>query len=235
MVVIGNATQMRRIDVDPASLERPADRYRAGGAGVMLVAIDGRLTGLLAVSDPIKASARAAIAALHGAGLRVIMLTGDSKLTAEAVARTIGGIEDVRAELGPADKARIVGELKAAGAKVAMAGDGINDAPALAAADVGIAMGTGTDVAIESAGITLTRGDLDALVRARHLARAVMTNIRQNLFFSFLFNGIGIPVAAGMLYPFTGTLLSPMFAAAAMALSSLTVVTNALRLNAVKL
>jgi Cu+-exporting ATPase len=235
MVVIGNAAQMRRIDVNPASLDRPADRYRAGGAGVMLVAIDGRLTGLLAVSDPIKASAGDAIAALHGAGLRVIMLTGDSKLTAEAVARTIGGIDDVRAELGPADKARIVGELKAAGARVAMGGDGINDAPALAAADVGIAMGTGTDVAIESAGITLTRGDLDALVRARHLARAVMTNIRQNLFFSFLFNGIGIPVAAGMLYPFTGTLLSPMFAAAAMALSSLTVVANALRLNAVKL
>jgi Cu+-exporting ATPase len=235
MVVIGNAAQMRRIDIDPASLDRPADRYRTDGAGVMLVAIGDRLAGLLVVSDPVKASAGDAIAALHGAGLRVIMLTGDSKLTADAVAGTISGIDDVRAELGPADKARIVGELKAAGAKVAMAGDGINDAPALAAADVGIAMGTGTDVAIESAGITLTRGDLDGMVRARRLARAVMANIRQNLFFSFLFNGIGIPLAAGVLYPFTGTLLSPMFAAAAMALSSLTVVANALRLNAVRL
>jgi Cu+-exporting ATPase len=234
-VVLGNAAQMRRIDIDPAPLDGPADRYRTDGAGVMLVAIEGRLAGLLVVSDPVKASAGDTIAALHGAGLRVIMLTGDSKLTADAVAHRIGGIDDVRAELSPADKARIVEELKAAGARVAMAGDGINDAPALAAADVGIAMGTGTDVAIESAGITLTRGDLDAMLRARHLARAVMANIRQNLFFSFLFNGVGIPVAAGVLYPLTGTLLSPMFAAAAMALSSLTVVANALRLNAVKL
>jgi Cu+-exporting ATPase len=163
------------------------------------------------------------------------MLTGDGRGAAEAVARTIGGIDEVHADLKPEDKARIVSELKANGAKVAMAGDGINDAPALAAADVGVAMGTGTDVAIESAGLTLTRGDLSAMVRARRLARATMANIRQNLFFSFLFNGIGVPVAAGVLYPLTGILLSPMFAGAAMALSSFTVVANALRLSAVRL
>jgi Cu+-exporting ATPase len=163
------------------------------------------------------------------------MLTGDSRGTAEVVARTIGGIDEVHADLKPEDKARIVNALKVKGVRVAMAGDGINDAPALAAADVGVAMGTGTDVAIESAGITLTRGDLSAMVRARRLARATMANIRQNLFFSFLFNGIGVPVAAGVLYPVTGTLLSPMFAGAAMALSSFTVVVNALRLNSVRI
>jgi Cu+-exporting ATPase len=201
----------------------------------MLVAVDGRAAGLIAVADPIRASTRTAIAALRSAGLRIVMLTGDGRGTAEAVAHTIGGIGEVHADLRPDDKARIVGELKAKGARVAMVGDGINDAPALAAADVGIAMGTGTDVAIESAGLTLTRGDLAAMVRARRLARATMANIRQNLFFSFLFNGIGVPVAAGVLYPLTGTLLSPMLAGAAMALSSLTVVTNALRLNAVRL
>ena len=163
------------------------------------------------------------------------MLTGDSAGTAEAVARQVGGIDEVRAGLRPDDKARIVAELKAKGARVAMAGDGVNDAPALAAADVGIAMGTGTDVAIESAGMTLTHGDLSAMVRARRLAKATMANIRQNLFFSFLFNGIGLPVAAGVLYPVAGLLLSPMFAGVAMALSSLFVVTNALRLNRVTL
>lgn len=163
------------------------------------------------------------------------MLTGDNQTTADAVGRAVGGLDDVRAGLRPEDKAHIIGELKTSGAKVAMAGDGINDAPALAAADVGLAMGTGTDVAIESAGITLTRGDLSAIVRARKLAQATMRNIRQNLFFSFLFNGIGVPVAAGVLYPVAGILLSPMLAGAAMALSSLTVVLNALRLNTVKL
>jgi Cu+-exporting ATPase len=163
------------------------------------------------------------------------MLTGDNAITAGAVARAVGGLDEVRADLRPEDKARIVRELQASGAKVAMAGDGINDAPALAAADVGLAMGTGTDVAIESAGMTLTRGDLSAIVRARRLAKATMGNIRQNLFFSFLFNGIGVPIAAGILYPPFGILLSPMFAGAAMALSSFTVVANALRLNAVKL
>ncbi|MDF2381800.1 heavy metal translocating P-type ATPase [Nostoc ellipsosporum NOK] len=234
-IVVGNAAQMRRVGADPAPLDAAAERHRGTGAGVMLVAIDGKIAGLLAVADPIKASARGAIAALHAEGLRIVMLTGDSRGTAEAIARTIGGIDEVHADLRPEDKARIVGGLKAKGARVAMAGDGINDAPALAAADVGVAMGTGTDVAIESAGMTLTKGDLSAMVRARRLADATMANIRQNLFFSFLFNGIGVPVAAGALYPVAGILMSPMFAGAAMALSSFTVVLNALRLNAVKL
>ncbi len=234
-VVIGNAEQMSRIGADPKALDADADRHRGDGAGVILVAIDGALAGLLAVADPVRANAGEAIAALRQQGLRVIMLTGDNQTTADAVGRAVGGLDDVRAGLRPEDKARIIGELKASGAKVAMAGDGINDAPALAAADVGLAMGTGTDVAIESAGITLTRGDLSAIVRARKLARATMRNIRQNLFFSFLFNGIGVPVAAGVLYPVAGILLSPMLAGAAMALSSFTVVLNALRLNAVKL
>ena len=234
-VVVGNAAQMRRVGIDPAPIETSADQRRAEGAGIMLVAVDGKLAGLLAVADPIKESARDAIAALHEEGLRIVMLTGDSQATADAVARQIGGIDEVRADLRPEDKARIVGELKAAGAKVAMAGDGVNDAPALAAAAVGVAMGTGTDVAIESAGMTLTKGDLAAMVRARRLARATMRNIRQNLFFSFVFNGVGVPIAAGVLYPVAGILLSPMFAGAAMALSSFTVVLNALRLNRAKL
>lgn len=234
-VVIGNAAQLNRVGVDAQSLQAAADAHRAKGAGVMLVAVDGRPAGLIAVADPIKASAREAITALRAEGLRIVMLTGDSQRTADAVAAQIGGIDAVHADLRPEDKARIVGELKTGGAKVAMAGDGINDAPALAAADVGVAMGTGTDVAIESAGLTLTKGDLAAMVRARRLARATMANIRQNLFFSFLFNGVGVPVAAGVLYPVAGILLSPMFAGAAMALSSFTVVANALRLNTVRL
>jgi Cu+-exporting ATPase len=235
LVVIGNAAQLRRIDADPEALEQRAQPHRAEGAGVMLVAIDGRPAGLLAVADPVRANAREAIAALRADGLKVVMLTGDNAATAEAVARQVGGLDAIHAGLRPDDKARIVGEFKASGASVAMAGDGINDAPALAAADVGLAMGTGTDVAIESAGMTLTRGDLAAIVRARRLAEATMRNIRQNLFFSFLFNGIGVPVAAGVLYPLFGILMSPMFAGAAMALSSFTVVANALRLNQVKL
>ncbi|URW77091.1 heavy metal translocating P-type ATPase [Sphingomonas donggukensis] len=234
-IVVGNAAQIERIGGDVAPLQQVANRHLGDGAGVMFVAIDGRLAGLLAVADPIKASARDAIAALRSEGLRIVMLTGDAQGTADAVAKAIGGIDEVHAGLKPEDKARIVGELKAKGAKVAMAGDGINDAPALAAADVGVAMGTGTDVAIESAGMTLTKGDLAAMVRARRLAKATMRNIRQNLFFSFLFNGIGVPVAAGILYPVAGILMSPMIAGAAMALSSFTVVTNALRLNTVKL
>jgi len=234
-VAVGNAAQMRRVGADIIPLEDVADRHRAEGAGVLFIAMDGRLAGMLAVADPIKQGARSAIAALRGEGLRIVMLTGDAEGTANAVAAAIGGIEEVHASLKPEDKARIIGELKAKGAVVAMAGDGINDAPALAAADVGVAMGTGTDVAIESAGMTLTKGDLAAMVRARRLAKATMRNIRQNLFFSFLFNGIGVPVAAGVLYPVSGILLSPMIAGAAMALSSFTVVTNALRLNAAKL
>ena len=234
-VVIGNAAQMQSIGVDSTPLNDAAEARRREGAGVMLIAVDGKLAGLVAVADPIRANAREFIEALRKQGLRVIMLTGDNPTTAQVVADAVGGLDGVHAELKPDDKARIVGELKAAGAKVAMAGDGINDAPALAAADVGLAMGTGTDVAIESAGITLTKGDLAAVVRAHALAKATMRNIRQNLFFSFLFNGIGVPVAAGVLYPVLGILMSPMFAGAAMALSSFTVVMNALRLNRVKL
>lgn len=234
-VAIGNAEQMRRVGADPTPLDVAADRRRQNGAGVMLVAVDGKLAGLLAVADPVRESARDAIATLRREGLRIVMLTGDNRVTAEAVARAVGGLDAVHAGLKPEDKADIVGALKAEGRRVAMAGDGINDAPALAAADVGLAMGTGTDVAIESAGMTLTRGDLSAIVRARRLAHATMRNVRQNLLFSFLFNGIGVPVAAGVLYPVAGILLSPMLAGAAMALSSFTVVLNALRLNAVKL
>ena len=234
-VVVGNADQLRRIGIDPTALDASAERHRLAGAGVMFVAIGGRAAGLLAVADPIKLSAREAIETLRSAGLRIVMLTGDAQGTADAVAREIGGIDEVHAGLKPEDKARIVGELKTKGAIVAMAGDGINDAPALAAADVGVAMGTGTDVAIESAGLTLTKGDLAAMVRARRLAKATMRNIRQNLFFSFLFNGVGVPVAAGVLYPIAGLLLSPMIAGAAMAMSSFTVVTNALRLNSARL
>ena len=234
-VAVGNAALMKQLGIDPAPLAASADQRRRDGAGVMLVGIDGKLAGLLAVADPVRAAAGTAIADLKEDGLRIVMLTGDNATTADAIARQVGGIDEVRADLRPEDKARIVGELKAKGARVAMAGDGINDAPALAAADVGIAMGTGTDVAIESAGMTLTKGDLAAIVRARRLAKATMGNIRQNLFFSFLFNGIGVPVAAGVLYPVAGILLSPMFAGAAMALSSFTVVANALRLNAAKL
>ena len=234
-IVIGNAAQMDRVKIDANPLSDAAEAKRREGAGVMLIAIDGNLAGLVAVADPIRANARAAIEELRKQGLRVIMLTGDNVTTAQVVADAVGGIDGVHAGLKPEDKARIVRDLKEAGAKVAMAGDGINDAPALAAADVGLAMGTGTDVAIESAGITLTKGDLAAVVRARTLAKATMANIRQNLFFSFLFNGIGVPVAAGVLYPVTGLLMSPMFAGAAMALSSFTVVMNALRLNRVNL
>jgi Cu+-exporting ATPase len=234
-VAIGNRRLMADLGIDAASLADRADALRRTGAGVMFVAIEGRLGGLLAVADPVRPEARDALSALRREGLRIVMLTGDESATAQAVADAVGGLDAVHAGLRPEDKARIVATLKAEGAIVAMAGDGINDAPALAAADVGLAMGTGTDVAMESAGITLTRGDLSAIVRARRLARATMANIRQNLFFSFVFNGGGIPVAAGLLYPLFGILMSPMFAGAAMALSSFTVVVNALRLNRISL
>lgn len=235
VVVIGNSAQMQGIGVNPQPLFEASEAKRREGAGIMLVAVDGALAGFIAVADPIRASAKDAIIALRKQGLRIIMLTGDNPTTAQIVADAVGGLDGVHADLKPEDKARIVGELKADGARVAMAGDGINDAPALAAADVGLAMGTGTDVAIESAGITLTKGDLAAVVRARILAKATMANIRQNLFFSFIFNGVGVPVAAGVLYPVTGLLMSPMFAGAAMALSSFTVVINSLRLARVRL
>lgn len=235
VVAVGSAAQMHHLSIDAAPLAAAAESYRDSGAGVVLVAVDGRLAGLIAVADPVREAASSAIAALRAAGLRVIMLTGDNATTARAVAKAVGNLDAVHADLRPDDKARIIGELKAKGARVAMAGDGINDAPALAAADVGLAMGTGTDVAIQSAAITLTRGDLSAIVRARRLAVATMQNIRQNLFFSFIFNAVGVPIAAGILYPISGVLLSPMYAGAAMALSSVTVVLNALRLNLAKL
>ena len=198
------------------------------------MASNDRALGILGISDPIKETAAAAIAALHQAGIRVIMATGDNQKTAEAVGRALG-IDEVRAGLSPEDKIVIVKELKAQGAIVAMAGDGINDAPALAEAHVGVAMGTGTDVAIESASITLVKGDLSGIVKAVTVSRSVMRNIRQNLFFAFIYNGLGVPIAAGVLYPFTGTLLSPMIAGAAMSFSSLSVITNALRLRRMKI
>jgi P-type Cu+ transporter len=196
--------------------------------------VDGKVAGVIAIADPVKASTAAALAALRADGLRVVMLTGDNRTTAKAIGRRLG-IDEIAAEVLPDQKSAVVEKLQKEGRVVAMAGDGVNDAPALAAADVGIAMGTGTDVAIESAGITLLKGDLQGIVRARHLSEAVMRNIRQNLFFAFVYNAAGVPIAAGVLYPAFGILLSPVFAAAAMALSSVSVITNALRLRYVKL
>jgi P-type Cu+ transporter len=221
--------------VDPGALAAEADRLRRQhGQTVIFAAIDGRPAGLLGVADPIKPSSPEAIRALAAQGIRVVMLTGDSHATAAAVAGKLG-ISEIAAELQPADKTAEVARLQAAGRIVAMAGDGINDAPALAKAAVGIAMGTGTDVAMASADITLVQGDLGGIVRARRLSQATMRNIRQNLLAAFLYNTIGIPIAAGVLYPFTGMLLSPMLAAAAMSLSSVSVIANALRLRVARL
>jgi Cu+-exporting ATPase len=225
---------MESIGVSVGSLAAAADALRRQGQTVMFVAIDARPAGLLGVADPIKDSTREAVKRLHGEGLRIVMLTGDSRVTAEAVGRELG-IDEVRAEVLPTEKRDIVRGLQAAGRTVGMAGDGINDAPALAEAAVGIAMGTGTDVAIESAGITLIRGDLRGIVRARALSRATMRNIRQNLFLAFVYNAVGVPVAAGILYPVTGTLISPIWASAAMTLSSVSVIGNALRLRRARL
>jgi heavy metal translocating P-type ATPase len=233
-VAVGNARLMTELGVDPDSLAAEAERLRGDGATVFFVAADGDAAGLVAVADPVKDTTAAALAGLKAEGIRVVMLTGDNRTTAEAVARRLG-IAEVEAEVLPEDKQRIVERLKAEGRHVAMAGDGVNDAPALAAAEVGIAMGTGTDVAIESAGVTLLGGDLTGIVRARRLSRAVMRNIRENLFFAFAYNAAGVPVAAGVLYPFFGILLSPLIAAAAMALSSVSVVGNALRLRTTRL
>jgi Cu+-exporting ATPase len=216
--------------VDVASLIESAERRRADGQTVMFVAIDGRAAGLVAVADAIKATTPDAIRMLHAEGIRLVMLTGDSRTTAEAVARELG-IDEVQAEVLPDEKAGVVKRLQQEGRIVAMAGDGINDAPALAQAHVGIAMGTGTDVAMESAHVTLVKGDLGAIVRARRLSRQTMTNIRQNLFFAFVYNALGVPVAAGVLYPVLGLLLSPIIAAAAMSFSSVSVIGNALRLR----
>ncbi|HEY7958860.1 MAG TPA: copper-translocating P-type ATPase, partial [Sphingomicrobium sp.] len=233
-VALGNAAMLSGSGIELGSVESAADRFGAEGQGVMFVAIEGRLAGLLVVADPIKDSAVDAVMQLHGEGIRIVMLTGDNRSTAEAVARRLG-IDEFIAELLPEQKQAKIAELKAMGRRVAMAGDGINDAPALAAADVGIAMGTGTDVAMESAAVTLVKGDLTGIVRARRLSRAVMRNIRENLFFSFVYNGAGVPIAAGILYPWFGIVLSPIIAGAAMALSSVSVIANSLRLNGVKL
>ncbi len=232
--LLGNAALMRDAGLDPTEVDGRADALRAEGRTAMLLAVGGAIVGIVAVADPVKATTAEAIAALHDLGLRVIMATGDNARTAQAVARRLG-IDEVRAGVMPADKKALVESLRAEGRRVAMAGDGVNDAPALAAADVGIAMGTGADVAMESAGITLLGGDLMGIVRARKLAVATLANIRQNLFFAFGYNAIGVPVAAGILYPVTGLLLSPMFAAAAMSLSSVSVIANALRLRRLKL
>jgi len=229
-VAIGNRKLLADLGADVAKLAELAEARRADGETVMYVAIDGSAGGIIGVTDPIKETTPAAISALHGQGLRIVMLTGDSRTTADAVAGKLG-LDDVIAEVLPDQKADVVKELREAGSVVAMAGDGINDAPALAAADVGIAMGTGTDVAMESAGITLVRGDLRGIVRARKLSEATMRNIRQNLVFAFGYNAVGVPVAAGILYPLTGILLSPMIAAAAMSFSSVSVIGNALRLR----
>ena len=233
-VVLGNLKLFEELGIAPGELAARADTLRGDGQTVMLLAIDGRAAGLIGVADPIKDSTLDAIRALHEEGVQVIMLTGDNRITADAVARKLG-IDRVEAEVLPEQKASIVKQLQAQGRFVAMAGDGINDAPALAQAQVGIAMGTGTDVAMESAGITLVKGDLRGIVRALRLSRATMRNIRQNLFFAFIYNVLGIPIAAGVLYPFFGLLLSPIIAAAAMSFSSVSVIVNALRLNRVKM
>ena len=233
-LVIGNQRIMTEAGIDTAGLSNAADELRKDGATAIFVAVDGKAAGIIAIADPIKATTPAAIAALTAAGIKVVMLTGDNRTTAQAVAAKLG-ITDVEAEVLPEDKGKIVARFRSQGRVVAMAGDGVNDAPALAAADVGIAMGTGTDVAMESAGVTLLKGDLNGIVRARHLSAATMANIRQNLFFAFIYNAAGVPIAAGVLYPFLGILLSPIIAAAAMALSSVSVIGNALRLNQVKL
>jgi Cu+-exporting ATPase len=233
-VALGNTGMMQEMGLDTALAEAKADALRAEGKTAMFVAVDGALAGILAVADPIKESTAQAIKALHAQGLRVIMATGDNERTALAVAGQLG-IDEVRAGVLPEDKKNLIDQLRRDGHKIAMAGDGVNDAPALAAADVGIAMGTGADVAMESAGITLLGGDLMGIVRARKLARATLRNIKQNLFFAFAYNAVGVPIAAGLLYPVTGLLLSPMIAAAAMSLSSVSVITNALRLRRVDL
>ncbi len=233
-IALGNAKMMQALGLNDARLARQADAMRETGKTVMFVAIDQQIAGLIGVSDPVKESAAEAIDSLHAEGLKIIMATGDNARTAQAVADKLG-IDEVRADMMPEDKAALIMELQQSGAKIAMAGDGVNDAPALARADVGIAMGTGADVAVESAGFTLLRGDLRGIVRARRLSLATMRNIRQNLFFAFFYNALGVPVAAGILYPVLGILLSPMIAAAAMSFSSVSVIANALRLRRVKL
>jgi Cu+-exporting ATPase len=233
-LALGNAKFLHELNIDAGALAEEAERRRGDGATAIFLAVDGRPAGVIAIADPVKASTPAALKALAAEGVRVVMLTGDNRTTAQAVARRLG-ITEVEAEVLPDRKSAVVEKLRREGRTVAMAGDGVNDAPALAAAEVGIAMGTGSDVAIESAGVTLLKGDLTGIVKARALSQAVMGNIRQNLFFAFVYNAAGVPIAAGVLYPVFGLLLSPIIAAAAMALSSVSVVGNALRLRYVEL
>jgi len=233
-IALGNIKLLQDFGIDAGDLPTQADRLRAEGQTVMFLGVDGRAAGLIGVADPIKSTTAEAIRLLHEEGIQIVMLTGDNRKTAEAVAAKLD-IDQIHAEVLPDQKAAVVKQLQAEGCIVAMAGDGINDAPALAQAQVGIAMGTGTDVAMESAGVTLVKGDLRGIVRARKLSRATMRNIRQNLFFAFVYNSLGVPVAAGVLYPFFGLLLSPMIAAAAMSFSSVSVITNALRLRRISL
>jgi Cu+-exporting ATPase len=233
-VALGNQQLLDELQLDLGQLAVYADRLRQDGQTVMFVAVDGAVAGLLGVADPIKESASLSIDHLHAQGIRIVMLTGDSRTTAQAVAEQLN-VDEVIAEVLPEDKLEVVKRFQAQGNVVAMAGDGINDAPALAQADVGIAMGTGTDIAMKSADVTLLKGDLRGIVRARVLSRLTMSNIKQNLFFAFVYNSLGVPVAAGVLYPFFGILLSPMIAAAAMSFSSVSVIANALRLRGARL
>jgi Cu+-exporting ATPase len=233
-LAIGSGRFLAERGIDPGALAAGADALRREGATVVFVAADGRPAGILGIADPVKETTPNAISDLVAQGIRVVMLTGDNRTTAEAVAAKLG-IKDVEAEVLPDHKAEAVARLKHEGRVVAMAGDGVNDAPALAAADVGVAMGTGTDVAIESAGVTLLKGDLRGIVRARRLSEATMSNIRQNLFWAFFYNAAGVPIAAGVLYPVFGIMLSPIIAALAMSLSSVSVIANALRLRRARL
>jgi len=233
-VALGNARLMEAERVSLADLGAAADELRTNGATALFVAMDGRAAGVVAVADPIEATTKAALDTLRGEGMRIVMLTGDNRRTAEAVARQLG-ITDIEADFLPDQKHEVVRRLRAEGRIVAMAGDGVNDTPALAEADIGLAMGTGTEVAMQSAGVTLVKGDLAALARARRVSHATMRNIRQNLFFAFVYNAVGVPVAAGILYPWFGILLSPVIAALAMSLSSVSVVTNVLRLRRLRL
>ena len=229
-VALGNAALMQGVGADPATLVESADVLRAAAKTVMFLAVQGRLAGFVAAQDPLKAGAKETLDALRNEGLRIVMLTGDSEATARAVARAVG-VDQIHSGQTPETKAAWVADAQRSGARVAMAGDGINDAPALAAADVGIAMGNGTDIAMESAQITLVKGELAGILRARRLSRATVRNIHQNLAFAFLYNSLGVPIAAGLLYPVFGWLLSPVIAAAAMSLSSVSVISNALRLH----
>jgi Cu+-exporting ATPase len=234
VVAVGNEALLKELRIDPDAVRPHAKDLRQQGQTAMFVAVDGKLAGVVGVADPIKESTSQALQELRSEGLRIVMLTGDNTATAAAVAKKLG-IDRFEAEIRPEQKSEIVKKLQQSGARVAMAGDGINDAPALAQADVGIAMGNGTDVAIESGGVTLVKGDLTGIVRARKLSQATMRNIRQNLFFAFIYNSIGVPIAAGVLYPIFGILLSPILAAAAMSFSSVSVISNSLRLRNVRL